>query len=226
MSARGVLYVVGTPVGNLKDITLRALETLQAVDVIACEDTRQTGKLLAHHHIRKPLISLHDHNERQKTPELVRELEAGRSIALVSDGGTPLVSDPGWLVVRKAIDAGIRVEWIPGPVAAIGGLVLSGLPTERFVFEGFLPVKSGARRRRLEELKQDARTIVLYESPHRLLKALNEIREVFGDVQVACARELTKMYEEVRRGSAGEMIEHFTQHAPRGEFVLVIAASQ
>ena len=225
MSGLGVLYVVGTPVGNLKDITLRALETLQAVDVIACEDTRQTGKLLAHHQIRKPLISLHDHNERQKTPELVRELEAGRSIALVSDGGTPLISDPGWLVVRRAIEAGVRVEWIPGPVAAIGGLVLSGLPTERFVFEGFLPVKPGARRRRLEELKAESRTIVLYESPHRLLKALEDIRDVLGDVPIACARELTKMYEEVRRGSVGDMIKHFQQQAPRGEFVLVVSAN-
>ncbi|OGX17875.1 MAG: 16S rRNA (cytidine(1402)-2'-O)-methyltransferase [Omnitrophica WOR_2 bacterium RIFCSPLOWO2_02_FULL_63_16] len=220
MATGGTLYLVSTPVGNLGDLTLRAIETLKGVDVIACEDTRQTGKLLAHYQIRKPLTSLHDHNERQKTPQLIGQLKSGQSIALVSDGGTPLVSDPGWYLVRRAIDAGIAVSWIPGATALIGALVLSGLPTDRFVFEGFLPPKPGARRKRLEALKDEPRTVVLYESPHRLLKTLRDIRETLGDIQMTCARELTKMFEEVRRGTASELITHFERRAPRGELVL------
>lgn len=217
----GTLYVVGTPIGNLKDLSARAIETLKGVDVIACEDTRQTGKLLTHYGIHKPLTSLHDHNERQRTPQLIEQLKSGKSVALVSDGGTPLVSDPGWYLVRRAIDAGIVVSWIPGATALIGALVLSGLPTDRFVFEGFLPAKSGQRRKRLEALKDEPRTVVLYESPHRLLKTLRDIHDVLGDVQVACARELTKMFEEVRRGPVNDLIAHFEHHAPRGEFVVV-----
>ena len=224
MTLSGTLYLVATPIGNLKDVSARAVETLKSVDVIACEDTRQTGKLLAHYGISKPMVSLHDHNERQRTPQLIEQLKSGQSIALVSDGGTPLVSDPGWLLVRKAIDAGIAVSWIPGPTALIGGLVLSGLPTERFVFEGFLPAKSGQRRKRLEALKDEARTVVLYESPHRVVKTLTEIRDVLGDIQIACARELTKMFEEVRRGSVSEVLAHFQQKAPKGEFVIVFSA--
>ena len=218
----GTLHMVATPIGNLKDITLRALETLKAVDVIACEDTRKTGKLLSHHGIRRPMVSVHDHNERARTPELIARLRGGESVALVSDGGTPLISDPGWRLVHEAIAAQIPVTWVPGPTALIGGLVLSGLPAERFVFEGFLPPKRGARRKRLEALKEEERTVVLYESPHRLLKTLKEVREVLGDIPVACARELTKMFEEVRRGAVSEVIEHFERHAPRGEFVLVL----
>lgn len=217
----GTLFVVATPIGNLDDITLRALETLKAVGLIACEDTRQTGKLLQHYDIHKPMISLHDHNERQRTPELLKRLEAGESIALVCDGGTPLISDPGWWLVHRALEEQLSVAWIPGPTALIGGLVLSGLPTDRFVFEGFLPVKPGARRRRLEALKAEARTVILYESPHRLLKTLREAREVVGDVPAACARELTKMFEDVRRGRLSDLITHFEQHAPRGEMVVV-----
>ena len=217
----GILYIIGTPVGNLGDIMLRALETLKIVDAIACEDTRQTGKLLAHYQISKPLTSLHDHNERVRTPDLVRRLKAGESIALVSDGGTPLISDPGWLLVHEAIKAGIAVTWIPGASALVGGLVLSGLPTERFVFEGFLPIKPGARRKRLEALASEERTVVLYESPHRLLKTLGEMREAFGDIPIACARELTKMFEEIRREPLSQAIEHFTKRPPRGEFVVV-----
>ena len=218
----GTLHVVATPIGNLQDITLRALETLKAVDVIACEDTRKTGKLLSHHGIRRPMVSVHDHNERARTPELIARLRGGESVALVSDGGTPLISDPGWRLVHEAIAAQIPVTWVPGPTALVGGLVLSGLPAERFVFEGFLPPKRGARRKRLEALKEEERTVVLYESPHRLLKTLKEVREVLGDIPVACARELTKMFEEVRRGAVSEVIEHFERHAPRGEFVLVL----
>jgi len=217
----GTLYVVGTPVGNLQDITLRALETLKTVDVIACEDTRQTAKLLAHHEIRTPLVSLHDHNERSRTPQLLERLKSGASIALVSDGGTPLISDPGWFLVRKALDEQLPVSWIPGPTALIGALVLSGLPTERFVFEGFLPVKSGARRKRLEALSKEARTVVLYESPYRVVKTLQEMREVLGDIPVAVSRELTKMFEDVQRGTISEVVAHFEAHPPRGEFVIV-----
>ena len=218
----GTLYLVSTPIGNLGDITLRALEILKTVEAIACEDTRQTGKLLAHYNIQKPMISLHDHNERSRTPELINRLQGGESIALVSDGGTPLVSDPGWWLARHAETVGIRVEWIPGPTALIGGLVLSGLPVDRFVFEGFLPPKSAARRKRLEVLKEQERTIVLYESPHRVLSTLRDIVDVFGEAPMACARELTKKFEEVRRGTAAELLAHFEHHPPRGEFVLVL----
>ncbi len=217
----GTLFVVATPIGHLKDITLRALETLKTVEAIVCEDTRQTGKLLQHYAIRKPMVSLHDHNERVKTPELVNRLKGGESLALVSDGGTPLISDPGWRLVHEAIGAGAAVTWVPGATALIGALVLSGLPTDRFVFEGFLPPKSAARRKRLEALKGEARTVVLYESPHRLLKALADIKDVLGDVSIACARELTKMFEDVKRGTASELLAHFEQHVPRGEIVLV-----
>ena len=222
----GTLFIVATPVGNLGDITLRALETLKAVDVIACEDTRQTAKLLNHYAIRKPLVSLHDHNERQRTPELIARLQGGESVALASDGGTPLISDPGWWLVRQAITAQIPVTWLPGAVAFVGALVLSGLPTERCVFEGFLPVKSGARRQRLEALKTEERTIVFYESPHRLLKTLQEVREVLGEVPISCARELTKTFEEIQRGSASELLAHFEARPPRGEFVVAMKVPQ
>ena len=222
----GILYVVGTPIGNLKDITLRAIETLRSADVIACEDTRQTAKLLHHYQIRKPLVSLHEHNERSRTPGLIERLRGGESVALVCDGGTPLISDPGWWLVHQAIEEQVPVTWIPGATALLGGLVLSGLPAERFVCEGFLPVKPGARRKRLEALKGEERTVVLYESPHRLLKTLREVCEVLGDVPAACGRELTKRFEEIRRGTASELIRHFEQHPPRGEFVLVFSNRQ
>lgn len=191
--------------------------------MIACEDTRQTSKLLNAHNISTPTTSLHDHNERQRTPELLERLKAGQSVALVSDGGTPLISDPGWRLVRDAINAEIPVTWIPGATALIGGLVLSGLPMERFVFEGFLPIKSGQRRQRLEALRDEERTVVLYESPHRLLKTLRDIHDVLGDITVSCARELTKMFEEIRRGRVSELIEHFEQKTPKGEFVIVLS---
>lgn len=220
----GTLYLVATPVGNLSDITLRALETLKAVDAIACEDTRRTAKLLHHYQIRKPMVSLHEHNERSRTPGLLERLKTSESVALVCDGGTPLVSDPGWWLVHQAIEEQIPVSWIPGPTALIGGLVLSGLPMERVVFEGFLPPKSGARRRQLEMLKTEPRTIVVYESPHRLLKTLQDVLDVLGDVPMACARELTKTFEEVRRGKASELLSHFEQHPPRGEFIVIFKA--
>ena len=218
----GTLFVVATPIGNLGDVTLRALETLRRVDAIACEDTRQTAKLLTHYNIRKPLVSLHDHNERHRTPALIDELRAGRLIALVSDGGTPIISDPGWWLVQRAIEARVPVEWIPGATACVGALVLSGLPAERFVFEGFLPHKPGARRQRIERFKEEPRTIIVYESPHRLLKTLRDIQQLLGEVAICCARELTKKFEEVRRGPISELVSHFEQHPPRGEIVVVI----
>ena len=218
----GTLFIVATPVGNLQDITLRALETLKSVGCIACEDTRQTSKLLRAHQITTPLVSLHDHNERQRTPELLKRLQGGESIALVSDGGTPVISDPGWRCVREAIDVHVAVTWIPGATALIGGLVLSGLPAERFIFEGFLPTKPGARRKRLEAWKNEERSVVFYESPYRIVKTLREIHEVLGDVHVACARELTKMFEEVRRGTPQELLQHFEQHAPKGELTIIL----
>ena len=217
-----MLYVVGTPIGNLGDMTFRAVETLKSVDLIACEDTRQTAKLLHYYQIAKPLISVHDHNERQRAPELIDRLKSGKSAALVSDGGTPLINDPGWWLVHCVIEEGLPVSWIPGPVAAIGALVLSGLPTDRFIFEGFLPAKSGARRRRLETLRDEERTIVFYESPHRLLKTLEDIRDILGDVPVACARELTKVFEQTIRGTISEAVQHFSKYSPRGECVLVV----
>jgi 16S rRNA (cytidine1402-2'-O)-methyltransferase len=219
----GALYLVATPIGHLGDVTLRALETLKAVDVIACEDTRQTAKLLHHYQIHKPMTSLHDHNERWRAPELLKRLREGQSVALVCDGGTPLISDPGWRLVHEAVTQQIPLTWIPGPTALIGGLVLSGLPTDRFVFEGFLPAKAGARRQRLEALKAEPRTVVLYEAPHRLLRTLRELREIVGEARVACARELTKRFEEVRRGTVNELVAHFEQHPPRGEFVVVVS---
>jgi 16S rRNA (cytidine1402-2'-O)-methyltransferase len=204
-------------------VSQRALDTLRAADVIACEDTRQTAKLLTRYGIRRPLLSLHEHNERTRTPQLLERLQAGESVALVCDGGTPLISDPGWWLVRRAIEAGVPVSWVPGASALMGALVLSGLPTDRFVFEGFLPPKAGARRRRLEALRDERRTVVLYESPHRLVATLHAIREMLGDVPMACARELTKLHEEVRRGRVSELLRHFEHHPPRGEFVVVIA---
>ena len=217
----GTLYLVATPIGNLGDITLRAIETLKAVDRIACEDTRHTSKLLARYEIRKPLVSVHEQNERARTPQLIEALQAGESIALVCDSGTPLISDPGWWLLHQAIEAGVPVSWVPGPTALIGGLTLSGLPTDRFVFEGFLPAKAGQRRKRLEALRGEPRTVVVYEAPHRLLKTLTDIQEVLGDVPAACTRELTKIFEDIRRGRVSELIAHFAAQRPRGELVVV-----
>ena len=222
----GTLYVVATPIGNMQDLTPRAIETLRRVDLIACEDTRQTGKLLHAHDIRTPMTSFHDHNERSRAPRVVEQLRAGRSVALVSDGGTPLISDPGWRVVREAIDADVPVVWIPGPAALIGALVVSGLPTDRFIFEGFLPPKTVGRRKRLEQLKDEPRTVVAYESPHRLVAMLRDVREVLGNVSASCSRELTKHFEETRRGRVDELIAHFEQHPPRGECAVVFSARE
>jgi 16S rRNA (cytidine1402-2'-O)-methyltransferase len=218
----GVLYVVATPIGNLKDITLRAVETLKAMDLIACEDTRHASILLKTHGIGTLTTSYHSYSGREKERHLVEQLQSGRHIALIADAGTPGISDPGTSLIHNAIAAGVHVEVIPGASAALTALVLSGFPTDRFVFEGFLPIKPGARRKRLETLAQEPRTIIVYESPHRLLKMLTEMQDVFGDLTISCSRELTKKFEETRRERLSALRAHFGAHAPRGEFVLVL----
>ncbi len=217
-----MLYIVATPIGNLKDITLRALEVLRAVDLIAAEDTRHTGKLLKAYSISKPLTSYFEHNKIKKADYIIRFLKEGKNVALVSDAGTPGISDPGFYIIREAIKSGLEVTTIPGACALVSGLVLSGLPTDKFVFEGFLSHKSAARRKRLKELACEKRTIILYESPHRIVKALADISDILPKAQVVYIREVTKKFEEVKRGAALELLEHFKMRKPRGEFVVVI----
>ncbi|HJM43271.1 MAG: 16S rRNA (cytidine(1402)-2'-O)-methyltransferase [Nitrospinota bacterium] len=220
----GVLYVVGTPIGNLEDITLRALKTLAEVDLIAAEDTRRTRKLLSRCEIvGKRLESHHDHNKEARTHGLLRRLEQGESVALVTDAGTPGLSDPGYYLVKRAIEAGIAVVPIPGPSALTAALSSSGLPTDRFAFEGFLPVKSGRRQRRLEALSRETRTVVLFESPHRITKLLSELEERMAGRQVVVARELTKIHEEFLRGTVREVTERIGGSKARGEYVVLIA---
>lgn len=220
------LILVPTPIGNLEDMTPRAMRTLREAELILCEDTRTTGQLLTLLELRgAPLASYHMHNEHKMLPSLIERIRSLGVVALVSDAGTPGVSDPGFLLVRAAIEAGIEVECLPGATALIPALVASGLPMDRFVFEGFLPMKKG-RHTRLTALQSEERTIILYESPHKLLKTLTQLREYLGERQVAVCRELSKLYEEVRRGTLSEVIDHFTHTAPRGEFVLVIAGAE
>lgn len=218
----GVLYVVATPIGNLKDISLRAIEVLKAVDLIACEDTRHASILLKAYDITAPTTSYHSYSGAGKQARLVEQLRAGRRIALISDAGLPGISDPGTSLIHEAIEAGVAVTVVPGASAALTALALSGCPTDRFVFEGFLPVKPGPRRKRLEALNAEPRTVILYEAPHRLLKTLDAIEAVLGDVLMVCSRELTKMFEETRRERVSQLRAHFAQHPPRGEFVLVL----
>ena len=216
------LWLVPTPIGNLGDITLRAIEVLGASDLILAEDTRTTAKLLKHYDIDTPMRSFHMHNEHKSVPRIVSELTAGGCIALVSDAGSPGVSDPGFLLVRACLAANIRVEALPGATALIPALTLSGLPSDRFVFEGFLPPKK-RRQKRLLALTEETRTIVLYESPHRIVKTLGQLAERLGEDRGATAsRELTKKFEETVRGSLKTLIDHFTQTAPKGEFVIVV----
>lgn len=222
--AQGTLYIVATPIGNLEDITLRALRILGSVDLIAAEDTRHTRKLLTHHNISRPLISYHDHNQVAQAPRLLARLQEGCSIALVTDAGTPGVADPAYYLLQTVLPHAIPVVPIPGPTAAIAALSVSGLPTERFVFEGFLPVKSGRRRQRLAALRDEPRTMILYESPHRLLKLLHELVEYLGtDRRMVIARELTKHFEEEVRGTTASLLAMFQERSIRGEFTLVIA---
>lgn len=218
----GTLYIVATPIGNLKDITLRAIETLKMVDLIAAEDTRHTRILLDTYDIKTPTTSYFEYNKVQKTDHLIRLLSEGKSIALVSDAGTPGISDPGYKIIRTAIDNDIPVIPIPGPSGIITALTVSGKPTDRFAFEGFLSNKSQRRRNQLAKLKGEARTIVLYESPHRFLKLLEDILTVYGDIEVVVAREMTKKFEEVRRDKASGLIKHFSEHGVRGEFIVIL----
>ena len=216
------LWLVPTPIGNLGDITLRAIEVLGASDLILAEDTRTTAKLLKYYDIDTPMRSFHMHNEHKSVPRIVSELTAGGCIALVSDAGSPGVSDPGFLLVRSCLAADIHVEALPGATALIPALTLSGLPSDRFVFEGFLPPKKG-RQKRLSALSEETRTIVLYESTHRIVKTLGQLTEHLGEDRGATAsRELTKKFEETVRGSLKTLIDHFTQTPPKGEFVIVV----
>lgn len=224
----GVLYVVATPIGNLEDLSPRARRILAEVQLIAAEDTRHTGSLLAHFGIRTPLVSLHEHNEAERTPRLVERLRAGESVALVSDAGTPLISDPGFDLVRAARAAGVSVTPIPGPSAVIAALSASGLPTDRFVFEGFLPAKSAPRRARLEGLATETRTLVFYEAVHRLQESLADMAQVFGGGRAAVvARELTKLHETISHGTLSELIEAFDKHSEelKGEVVILVAGA-
>jgi 16S rRNA (cytidine1402-2'-O)-methyltransferase len=217
-----MLYIVSTPIGNLKDITLRAIETLKAVDLIAAEDTRHTKILLDAYQVQKPLTSFFEHNQIKKADHLLGLLKIGKNIALVSDAGTPGISDPGFLMVRLAQENNIPITVIPGVSACISALTASGLPAHRFMFEGFLPPKSGARRNKLISLKGQKNTIIFYESPHRLIKTLKDMQEVWDDPTVVVARELTKKFEEILKDKASRLIGHFNIHPPKGEFVLLI----
>ena len=221
----GILYVVATPIGNLEDVTLRALRVLKEVDCIAAEDTRHTQKLLSHYDIRTPLTSYHEHNERTKARPLVERLLQGQNIALVTDAGVPAISDPGYRLVVEAIKAGIRVTPIPGPSALTAVLSACGLPTDRFVFEGFLPAKKKERRNRLQALRDEVRTFVYFEAPHRLLGSLRDIHELLGDREVVVAREVSKVYEEFLRGLATELIDKLAGQEIRGELTIVIKGS-
>ncbi len=222
MEKKGILYAVGTPIGNLKDITLRALEILKGVDLIASEDTRHTRKLLSHYDIHIPLTSFSEHNETRRIPYLVRRLKDGANIALVSKAGMPGISDPGYSLIKEAVKEGIIIIPIPGPTALIVGLVASGLPSHSFVFEGFLGRKQGNRVKKLTQLKEEVRTIIIYEAPHRVRKVLSEIRELLGDRQMVIGRELTKKFEEILRGRVSEIEKILEKRKPRGEFTLVI----
>jgi 16S rRNA (cytidine1402-2'-O)-methyltransferase len=221
----GILYLVGTPIGNLGDMTDRARETLGTVAVVAAEDTRRTGRLLAHFGIEARMVSLFQGNEDRRTQELLKELRADHDVAVVSDAGMPGLSDPGYRLVRASVDEGIEVRVVPGPSAVLSALVVSGLPTDRFVFEGFLPRRAGERRMRLRGLANDRRTVVLFESPHRVGTLLREILVELGNRQVAIARELTKLHEEVIRGRTSEVLARLTDLELKGELVVVLEGS-
>jgi len=218
----GTLYLVATPIGNLEDITLRALRTLRECDLIAAEDTRRTGLLLKHFEISKPLLSYFQFNEARRSEELLERLKHGQKIALVTDAGSPGISDPGVRVVKAAISAGLRVESVPGPSALIAALTSSGLPTDEFHFLGFLPHKSGQRRRKLEDLKLINATLIIYESPYRIQRLLGELAEVFPHRQIVLARELTKRFEEFVRGTSSQLLESTRNRTLKGEFVVMI----
>lgn len=218
----GTLYVCATPIGNLEDITIRVLNILKEVDLIAAEDTRHTIKLLNHYEISKPLTSYHEHNRLKKGPKLIKELMDGKNIALVSDAGMPGISDPGEYIINLCISNDIKVEVLPGASAILTALVASGLSTDKFSFEGFLDRNKKKRRERLEILKKDDRTLIFYESPHRLLQTLKDIKEFLNDRYIVVARELTKKFEEIIRGHTSDIINHFKEKSPKGEFVILV----
>ena len=220
------LFVVPTPIGNLGDITLRSIEILKSVDLILAEDTRNSGKLLKHFEIDTPMRSHHMHNEHKTVDGITEQLKSGALIALISDAGTPAISDPGFLLVRACIEQNIEVECLPGATAFIPALVVSGLPNDRFVFEGFLPVKKG-RMTRLKALVEESRSMVFYESPHKLLKTLNDFSEYFGENRaITVSRELSKLHEETVRGTIGQVLQHFTEQPPKGELTIVLAGKK
>lgn len=221
MEEKGTLYICPTPIGNLEDITLRTLNTLKSVDIIAAEDTRHTIKLLNHYDIKKPLFSYHEHNKREKGEIIINKIIQGESVALVSDAGMPGISDPGEDLVKLAIEKGIKIIALPGATALITALVTSGLSTEKFVFEGFLSSNSGERLKRLEELKTEKRTLIFYEAPHRLKSTLKDMGKVFGQRKISIARELTKKYEEIFRGNIDEALDRFNEKV-KGEIVIVV----
>ena len=222
----GTLYLVATPIGNLQDITLRAIDTLRAVNVIACEDTRHTRNLLTHLRISNKLISYHEHNEFERAEELADRLLAGESVAIVSDAGTPGISDPGFRIVQRAAEIGVAVVPIPGAVAFVNAAAASGLPTDNLFFGGFLPAKKGERRKRLAEVQDIPATLIFYEAPHRLSKSLTDCCEILGDRRAAVARELTKVHEEIVRGSLCELAKRYQTSAVKGEIVLVIEQAE
>jgi 16S rRNA (cytidine1402-2'-O)-methyltransferase len=223
----GTLYVVATPIGNLADMTVRATRVLANVDLIACEDTRQTRKLLDHYGIKTPLISYHEHNEQGRSEDLLREILAGKNMALVSDAGTPLIADPGYRLVERARQQGVVVSPIPGPSALLAALSASGLPTDSFLFHGFLPPKQGQRKKLLEQLKPLQSTLVFYEAPHRILDALADVAEILGSRRAVVARELTKIHEEFLRGTASQIHDTLASRATvKGEIVLMIGKSE
>ena len=222
----GKLFIVPTPIGNLEDITFRAVKVLKEVNLILAEDTRTSNKLLKHYNIHTPMQSHHMYNEHKTVDAIVQRLKSGEQIALISDAGTPAISDPGFLLCRASIEQGIEIECLPGATAFVPALVNSGLPNDRFVFEGFLPLKKG-RQTRLNELAEESRTMIFYESPHKLLKTLTQFVTCFGpDRSISVSRELTKMYEETVRGTTSEVLAHFEEKPPKGEFVLVVAGKK
>ena len=222
---KGILYIVATPIGNLEDFSFRAVEILKAVDVVACEDTRRSGKLLNHYDINTKMTPYHDHNKEQKTPSLIEMLKNGKSIGLVSDAGTPSISDPGFYLIREAIKNDLQITPIPGPSALITAAIVSGLSINRFTFEGYLPRKKG-RTKRLKQLAEYDVTIVIFEGPHRILKTLRDLRSFLGDRKAAIGREMTKINEEFLRGNLSDLIAIFAERKPKGEFVILVERNE
>lgn len=221
----GTLFIVATPIGNLEDLTFRALAVLRKADLIAAEDTRHAGILLRRYEIKKPVVSYYEENESRRSQELLEKLLVGQNVALITDAGTPLLSDPGYKIVREAIENEVAIVPIPGPSSILTSLMASGLATDRFTFEGFLPRKKG-RMTRLKDLANEPRTMVFFESPQRIVKTLGDFLEYFGDRQAVCAREMTKVYEEFRRDLLSKLIAYFESHPPKGEFVIVVSGTQ